>query len=534
MAAGAAREPERVAFVLIDGVGDVTVPALGGRTPLQAAALPHLDAVAAAGLTGLMDPVEPGLACGSDTAHLSLFGYDPRTYYRGRGAFESMGAGLDMAPGDIAFKSNFATLDPASGIVLRRRADRRFEDLGPVLCAALDGMRLPSFPQHTVSVKYATEHRCGVVVRGTGLNDAIGGTDPLKDNLPLLRAEPLDGSPQAAHTAAVVNEVSDCIRQVLEGHAVNAQRVAEGKPPANVVLLRGCGCRLALQEFHERHGLRACMVAPTKIIAGLGMSLGVYVLDVPGTTGDYRTLFHKKAEAIAEALATGGYQFAFLHVKAVDDTGHDFMVQMKPRYQEVVDRMVGQLLRLLWSHERAGNGRYSVVVTGDHSTPVEFGDHSHEPVPFAIAHLRHVVEAMGGDAAVQSIPLGGIPHPGEEGNGTAAGQAAEAAAGQAGGVEERQQQQQQQQQEGPPAAASQQYQQGPSAAAFRQQQQQHGGPPPASQQQQDEQQQQPQARWPSAVASFDEIAVAAGPLGRFPGSQVMPLVRQFIGLEAVG
>ena len=254
--------------------------------------------------------------------------------------------------------------------------------------------------------------------------------------------------------------------------------------------------------------------------------------------------------------------------------------------------MVGQLLRLLWSHERAGNGRYrcsrdggqqreregcaarasqgaarlctlqgctplhlahacpsarealrrlpltchlcSVVVTGDHSTPVEFGDHSHEPVPFAIAHLRHVVEAMGGDAAVQSIPLGGIPHPGEEGNGTAAGQAAEAAAGQAGGVEERQQQQQQQQQEGPPAAASQQYQQGPSAAAFRQQQQQHGGPPPASQQQQDEQQQQPQARWPSAVASFDEIAVAAGPLGRFPGSQVMPLVRQFIGLEAVG
>lgn len=94
----------RVAFVLVDGIGDVSIPSLRGRTPLEAAAAPGLDAVAAAGVAGLMDPVEPGLACGSDTAHLSLLGYDPRVYYRGRGAFESMGAGLAMAPGDIAFK----------------------------------------------------------------------------------------------------------------------------------------------------------------------------------------------------------------------------------------------------------------------------------------------------------------------------------------------------------------------------------------------------------------------------------------------
>lgn len=105
-AGGEGRGPRRsrVAFVLVDGIGDVSVPSLGGRTPLEAASAPRLDAVAAAGVTGLMDPVEPGLACGSDTAHLSLLGYDPRVYYRGRGAFESMGAGLAMAPGDIAFK----------------------------------------------------------------------------------------------------------------------------------------------------------------------------------------------------------------------------------------------------------------------------------------------------------------------------------------------------------------------------------------------------------------------------------------------
>lgn len=118
-------------------------------------------------------------------------------------------------------------------------------------------------------------------------------------------AEALDGSPEAAHTAAVVNAVSRAFHEALAAHPVNARRAAAGLPPANAVLLRGCGCRVALQPFRERHGMRGCMVAPTKIIAGLGMSVGVEVLDAPGATGDYRTQFHAKAEAIAGALTSG-------------------------------------------------------------------------------------------------------------------------------------------------------------------------------------------------------------------------------------
>lgn len=98
------KRQQRVAFVLVDGLGDVGVPSLGYRSPVEAAITPNLDAIASGGVNGLMDPVEPGLACGSDTAHLSLLGYNPRIYYRGRGAFESLGAGLAMVPGDIAFK----------------------------------------------------------------------------------------------------------------------------------------------------------------------------------------------------------------------------------------------------------------------------------------------------------------------------------------------------------------------------------------------------------------------------------------------
>lgn len=105
------KKQQRVAFVLVDGLADVGIPLLGYRSPVEAAITPNLDAIASGGVNGLMDPVEPGLACGSDTAHLSLLGYNPRIYYRGRGAFESLGAGLAMVPGDIAFKVRVMCVD---------------------------------------------------------------------------------------------------------------------------------------------------------------------------------------------------------------------------------------------------------------------------------------------------------------------------------------------------------------------------------------------------------------------------------------
>lgn len=422
---------KRVAFVLIDGLGDVSLPRLGYKTPLQAAKLPNLDGIASAGVNGLMDPVEVGLACGSDTAHLSLLGYDPRVYYRGRGAFESMGAGLAMSPGDIAFKSNFATLDEKTGVVTSRRADRHFEEEGPILCAALDGMKLPSFPEYDVRVRYATEHRCGVVVKGPNLSGNISGTDPLKDNRLLLKAEALDDSHEARNTAAVVNELSKEITKILVSHPVNAKRAAEGKNIANIVLLRGCGIRIEVTPFVEKHGLQPCMVAPTKIIAGLGLSLGIDILEAPGATGDYRTLLTSKATAIAKALSApsrscpqvfvpgedehkagrpDGYDFGFLHIKAIDDAGHDKASILKVKALEAVDTAIGQLARLLWEAESTGNFQFFLCVTGDHSTPVEYGDHSFEPVPFAICRLKDFVGAIG-ESVVRQTSLDPFPLP---------------------------------------------------------------------------------------------------------------------------
>lgn len=479
--------------MLIDGLGDVSIPRFGYKSPLQAAKIPNLDAIASAGVNGLMDPVEVGLGCGSDTAHLSLMGYDPRVYYRGRGAFESMGAGLAMSPGDIAFKSNFATLDEKTGVVTSRRADRHFEEEGPILCAALDKMKLPSFPEYEVRVRYATEHRCGVVVKGPKLSGNISGTDPLKDNRLLLKAQALDDTEEAKHTATVVNELSKEISKILISHPLNEKRASEGKNIANIVLLRGCGIRIEVPAFEKNHGLRPCMVAPTKIIAGLGLSLGIDILEASGATGDYRTLLTSKAMAIANALSapiktcpnvfvpgedehkpglSDGYDFGFLHIKAIDDAGHDKASVFKVKGLEAVDKAIGQLARLLWEVESTGGEyQFSICVTGDHSTPVEYGDHSFEPVPFTLCRLKDYVGAVGGESVVLETSLDTFPLPviksGEDlSDAVVAGQ------------EER----------GQPFSGD-------------------------------------------SVWQLNEIAAARGCLGRFPGSEMMGIIKKFLQLE---
>ncbi|EPB88271.1 hypothetical protein HMPREF1544_04979 [Mucor circinelloides 1006PhL] len=386
------KQKSRLLIFLIDGLGDVNIPHLESKTPLQYAHTPWLDKLCDKGLNGLLDPVEPGLACGSDTAHMSILGYDPRKYYEGRGAFESMGAGLDMIPSDIAFKSNFAYLDKESGIVVKRKADRHFEGIGPILCKAIDNVKLPSFPNHTVSVKYAIEHRCGVRVRGPGLASSITGTDPLVDNKPLVYCEPTLDNEASIMTSKLTNELSDAFYDILIDHPINKERVKAGKNPANCVLLRGCGSCIDVPSIEQLHGLKSFLIAPTCIIAGIGMTLGMDLLSVPGATGDYNTNFDAKAKACLENIQSGTYDFGFCHLKAVDDAGHDHDFKKKIYYLERIDQMIGSVVLSL---EKSTDAKYTIIVTGDHTTPSLYGDHSCEPVPFVISSINSDTQHKG-------------------------------------------------------------------------------------------------------------------------------------------
>jgi len=416
-----------------------------------------------------------------------------------------MGAGLAMGPGDIAFKCNFATVteggapttaDAAPPLVTSRRADRAFEADGPPLCAALDGLPIPGFPGLAVSVRYATEHRAGVVLSLPGeerswLSGAVSGTDPLKDGRPLRACEPVaaaageSGGEGGSHadpvrTAAAVNAVCAAFRAVLRAHPINAARAARGAPPASALLLRGAGVCVPTPPLARAPGAawsRAAVLAPTRIIRGLGSALGMALVDAPGGTGDYRTALGAKADAAAAALAVWAEEreagatpdprpaFLLLHVKAVDDAGHDRDPALKAAWLGAVDAMVGRLVGSLagggggGSTAAAAGDCVLLAVTGDHSTPAAFGDHSIEPVPFAAAPVAALARALGGGAALleryggaaRLEPVGvpvGRPRP-------------------------------------PPAFP----------------------PPPA----------------------FEEAAAAAGCLGRFPGREMMPLLARLAG-----
>ncbi|CUG87924.1 2,3-bisphosphoglycerate-independent phosphoglycerate mutase, putative [Bodo saltans] len=399
--------PKPMVLVILDGVGDVQCEVLQGRTPLQAACdeAPALSLITRNGVSGLMDPYAAGYACGSDTAHLSMLGYDPLIYYRGRGAFESLGAGMTMeADRDIAFKCNFSVTtqipeDAAAGhlpIVSHRRCDREFTQEGPVLCAALDGTTVVSdvmgvpleHGPHVIRVTYATEHRCGVVITGDFLSDHISGTDPLTDGLRLIDCSPVRGhedDARAVYTSRVVMAASAALAAVLRVHPINEERVAVGKRPANIVLLRGASLRSFIPEFERRHGLKGFMVAPTCIIRGLGACCGLDIVESSGGTGDYHSNILGKAEAVVATFAahestSTPYHFGVLHVKGTDDAGHDG----DPALKVTMLRRSAEAIEYLWRTLPVGS---TIAVTGDHTTICSMEDHATEPVPISIATI---------------------------------------------------------------------------------------------------------------------------------------------------
>ena len=265
------------------------------------------------------------------------------------------------------------------------------------------------------------------------LTDRITGTDPLKDGLPLRTPQPLTATAAAAYSAAALKAVSDAFIGALRAHPLNDARRQRKEPPANAVLLRGPGERIAAPSFLVRHGVRAFMIAPTAIIAGLGMSLELDLVKVPGATGDYHTDLAAKARAAIEtfakrtgssaaqpparanesAAATAGavasmdghgaapYEFGFVHVKAVDDAGHDRDIERKVGWIEKCDAMIGQIVQGLCA---LGSDDFALVVTGDHSTPVLSGDHSFEPVPFVICDCAGARTARDEMSARSSAP----------------------------------------------------------------------------------------------------------------------------------
>lgn len=357
---------KRILFIICDGLGDRPIRELGGKTPLDAARTPNLDALASRSIGGLVSVMGAGIVPHSDDAHLTIFGYDISKEYPGRGPVEAAGIGLKLKPGDVAMRSNVATID-ANMVVVDRRAGR-VGDTSPFV-RELDGMKIEGIG---FIVKPGTGHRAIIVMRGNGLSDNITSNDPNETGRKVLRIEAEDDSNEASFTASVLNRFLDEAHKRLSANKLNGQRRASSQPVVNCLLVRGAGYYRELETFEKRHGMNACCIAGAGLYKGVGAVLGMDVLNVRGATGLPDTDVKAKINAAVKALKK--YDFVFVHIKPTDSLGEDGNVNGKKEFIEKIDAAMQPL---------PGLG-CMVVITADHSTPCADKAHSADPPPIMI------------------------------------------------------------------------------------------------------------------------------------------------------
>ena len=356
---------KNIILLIMDGLGDRPNRELGNKTALQAATRPNLNRLASNGTTGLMSPVSFGIRAGSDTSHLSILGYDPLKYYTGRGPFEALGLGIELKSGDIAFRANYATVK--DGKIIDRRAGRvkDTDSLSSDLETEIDGVKF--------IVKSGVEHRAAVVMRGKNLSDKITETDPHSVNSPPEFAKALEQDAQ--FTADIVNKFLTRSRKILENHEFNKKLISVGKLPANEIMLRGAGKLPEIPPFKEKYCMNAACISGTPLIRGIAGLAGFTNIRVEGMNGRVDTNYKNIISAAVSALDK--YDFILINIKGTDIAGHDRKPELKKYVIEQVDSVIGPLL------ERLDNTL--IVVTGDHSTPCSYGDHTGDPVPVMFA-----------------------------------------------------------------------------------------------------------------------------------------------------
>ena len=360
----------KILLLVLDGVSDRPCPALGGTTPLAAAKKPVLDKLAAEGICGIMDTIAPGVRPGSDTAHLALLGYDPYKYYTGRGPLECEGTGIHMEPGMIGFRCNYATID-AKGLVTDRRAGR-IHDTGALSQAIQDGVDLSKFGVEFI-YRSGAGHRAALALKGEELSHCVSSNDPKKDGVAPLTVKALRTGEKEDRTAEVCNEFVKQSTKILFDHPTNRDRLAQGLPPANVVLMRGAGEMGTFEPFTAKYGLTGSVISAASLITGIGRAVSLPHIEVPGATGSQNSNVSGKIAAAMNELKTK--DFVLLNIKGTDESGHDGLCEQKKAFIEKIDPLLEPLL---------GLDDTIIIITGDHSTPCCIKDHSADPVPVLI------------------------------------------------------------------------------------------------------------------------------------------------------
>ncbi|HRY74756.1 MAG TPA: 2,3-bisphosphoglycerate-independent phosphoglycerate mutase [Methanoregulaceae archaeon] len=362
--------PHKILFLVLDGIADRPCPELAGKTPLQAAKKPNLDAIAREGICGIMDTISMGIRPGSDTAHLALLGYDPHTYYTGRGPLECEGTGIHMEPGMIGFRCNYATV-AKDGKVIDRRAGR-IHDTADLSAAIQNGVDLSRYGVSFV-FRSGAGHRASLALKGEGLGHCVSSNDPKKEGVAPLTIVWQKDAPVHRKTAEVCNEFVRQSAAILFDHPVNRKRLSEGKNPANMVLMRGAGEMGDYEPFDRRYGISGSVISAASLIGGIGTAVGLRRVHVPGITGSQDSNLAGKIAAALDELS--GKDFVLVNIKGADESGHDGLALQKTAFIEKVDSAIAPI---------RSRDDCIIVLCADHSTPCAVKDHSADPVPVVI------------------------------------------------------------------------------------------------------------------------------------------------------
>jgi 2,3-bisphosphoglycerate-independent phosphoglycerate mutase len=357
--------------IVPDGMADHPIQKLEGKTPLQAAHTPHMDALSSMGEVGSVKTVPPGLPADSAVANLSVMGYDPARYYTGRSPLEAVSMGIEMGPSDVAFRCNLVTLSEEGPYTEKTMVDYSAGEISSEEAAPLIESVQAKLGDDLRRFYPGISYRHCMIWRG----GPVG--------LELSKPHDIQGQPISGYLPNHVRvpEIYDLMEQsvaVLSDHPVNRKRRDAGRNPANAIWLWGEGKKPALPSFLETYGKRGAVISAVDLIKGIGRCAGMDVIEVAGATGNLHTNYTGKAQAALSALRQGA-DLAYVHIEAPDECGHQADLAGKIRAIERIDAEVIGLI----TKELEGTD-YRMLVLPDHPTPIALRTHTDEPVPFVI------------------------------------------------------------------------------------------------------------------------------------------------------
>lgn len=357
--------------ILCDGMADEPLEALGGKTPLETARTENMDRLAKDSEVGMVRTVPEGMAPGSDTANLSVIGYDPRRYYTGRSPLEALSIGAPMGPEDVSFRCNIVTLSEEEEkyedrhILDHSAGEISTEEAAELIDALRAGLKKEGYSFYVgTSYRHLLIQKNGRVVELTAPHDIL--TKRIGEYLP---------------DDPVLRGMMEKSYDILKDHPVNVKRRAEGKNPANSAWFWGAGTRPALTSFREKNGVNGAMISAVDLLKGIAAGAGMHNIIVEGANGGLHTNYAGKADAAVRALAEDGYDFVYVHIEAPDEMGHQGSLEDKILAIENIDeKIIGPVSSAL---DKAGIS-YRMLILPDHPTPIRVRTHTGDPVPYLL------------------------------------------------------------------------------------------------------------------------------------------------------